>query len=538
MGVVMGAIGAAMLLIKINVGLFLLCAWGSWWLAQEVQDSRWRHYLGWAISVSVIAAPLVLMRLHLTEPWALGFAWIFSAGALGLWWQIVRSQGRDENAAGWGWLGAVGVVIGTAVASMAVRGTSPTALLEGGLLAPLRHPQMYTFPARTPLVVGSVAWVSLLAFWLTTRSRLGGWRTSIIVAVRLTGVAGYFWHMKAPHNQWGLYDYALAWGPALAGWMLIPLTEHSSRQLRARWWLGWIFVWQLLQAYPVAGSQVAWGGALWVVIAGVGCVDLGRWASVRWRWAPAVGALAWAGVALTTTGIVVRGAHNWWLDSAPLQLPGARWLRPPPDITRSLQTIQTNLQRDAGVVFSLPGMFSLNLWSGRPTPTAANTTHWFSLLNEPQQTEIVSVLAADPKAMLVVQRDLLRLLYQNGYGPSGLLADYLRTAFIPAIRLGGYDLCVKRGRRIAAYDTFRVENDRLVAMVVRPSGPAPIRLRAPARSDWLGICLTSATWSQQDATTWHIEASLPKDWPKGVQREIAIGEISVQVIPENALPAD
>ena len=537
MGLTLGLLGAFILLMKVNAGLFLLSAWGGWWLAQEVNFDRWRHYLAWGVSVGVIAAPLVLMRLHLAEPWALSFAWIFSAGALGLWWQVGRPQGHHEKPAGWGWLGVVGVVIGAVITSMAALGTPPAALVEGSLLAPLRHPHVYTFPVRTTLLIGGLAWGSLAAFGWVRRRPLSGHRTALVVAVRVAGLVGYFWQARDPNRLSNLSDYALAWGPALTCWMLIPLTEPSTRQLRARWWLGWAFVWQLLQAYPVAGSQVAWGSVLWVAIAGVGCVDLWRYGGLRWRWAPVVGVLAWSGMAFASTNAAVMCARAWWMDSAPLQLPGARWLRPPPDITRSLQVLQTNIQRDAGVVFSLPGMFSLNLWSGRPTPTAANATHWFSLLNEQQQAEIVRVLAADSRAMVVVQRDLLGFLFREGFGPSGPLSDYVRTAFVPALRVGSYDLCVKRGRQLTAYDTFRVEKGRLVAWVVRKTGAEPIWLHDPARPNWPGVCLVDAVWSHSDGTTWRIDAPLPAGWPAAAHRELVIRGTMPQLIPENSLPA-
>lgn len=535
MAFILGLIGALVVLIKINVGVFLLCAWGGWWIAHELKGGRWGRGAGWLVSMGVVLLPLLLMRSHLGETWALGFAWVFMASALGVWSQVWLCQTNEGKPAGWTWIGLAGAVVTATVISMAWLGTSPAALWEGSLIAPLRHPQVYAFPAKTTLWLGGAAWVSLGVFqWIVRRT--AAWRSWLIIAVRAAGLAGYCWQARDPIDNGGLWVYAFIQGPLLAVWMLTPLENCSSFQAKARWWLAWVFLWQLLQAYPVAGSQVAWGSTLWVVIASIGCVDTWRHLARRWRPAAETGALLWAGTALGATGVVLVSVQAWWADSARLELPGARWLRPPPDVAHTLQAIQVNLQRDAGCVFSVPGLMSFNLWSGQPTPTAANATHWFSLLNDRQMMEIMTTLEQDPRAMLVVQTDLLRFLYRKGFAPTGPLSDYVRTAFVPAIRLGDYDLCVKRGRQIAAYNTFRLEYGRLIARVIREDGPAPVWLRDPARPGWGGVLLKSAVWTQQDKQVWQLDALLPLGWPPSVRREMVIGETSPQIIPENTLP--
>jgi hypothetical protein len=136
-------------------------------------------------------------------------------------------------------------------------------------------------------------------------------------------------------------------------------------------------------------------------------------------------------------------------------------LRPDFLIAYDLKAIEQNLRRHADTVFSLPGMFSFNIWSGRPTPTAGNATHWFSLLNQEQQAEIQRRLEADPRAMVVLHRHHLNYLYETGFGPTGALKDYLLKAFQPAIRLAGYDVWTKTGRSISAEGTFRMHEGRI-----------------------------------------------------------------------------
>lgn len=511
LGLTVGALGAFALLIKINVGLFILCPWGAWWLLNLSPDSRWRNGTVWAVAAAVIAMPLALMRAHLGEGWAIGFAWMFTTGALGFWLQLSRACDAPPSRKAWLWPAVIASGIIVVTAGMAISGTSLPALWHGAVVAPLSHPNVYTYPAGTTLMTGALALLSFAALVWILKQPDGRRRTLIISGMRIAGLVLYFWQTKVPVNHGGLVLFSFEWSPLLAGWMLAPLSASSTRETLARIWLGWFFCWQILQAYPVAGSQAAWGSALWPPIAVIGCIDLCRHFALRWPRSRILGLAAVSGAALVALSITGLCARAWWHDSLPLGLQGAHWMRPTPEITRSIQILDTNIRRESGLVFSLPGMFSFNLWSGHPSPSTANTTHWFSLLNDRQQSEIIHALAADPRATLVVQRDLLRFLLEKGYKPSGLLTDYLRVAFVPAIRVGSYDLCVKRGRTIKAVNTFRVEGDRLVAWVEQPASPCPLSVSNPLFAYLPEIVLPDAVWTAEGGL-WKIDAPLPANW--------------------------
>jgi hypothetical protein len=113
-------------------------------------------------------------------------------------------------------------------------------------------------------------------------------------------------------------------------------------------------------------------------------------------------------------------------------------------LASTLRTLVLNASGNANVLFTYPGMLSLNQWSEIPPPTLANTTHWFSLLDERRQIAVRDRLEAEPRALVVVQRDHLRHLIENGLGPQGLLKDYLHGAFRPVLRLEGYDIWSRR----------------------------------------------------------------------------------------------
>src|SRR5690606_23211570 len=106
-----------------------------------------------------------------------------------------------------------------------------------------------------------------------------------------------------------------------------------------------------------------------------------------------------------------------------LMLPGAELIRVPDDSAALFRLLTHNAVAHADALFSLPGMFSFNLWAGVPTPTLANVTHWFSLLDEQQQHSIVSALESHPRACVIVQREHIEFLEKRGLGPKGLLYD-------------------------------------------------------------------------------------------------------------------
>jgi hypothetical protein len=129
-----------------------------------------------------------------------------------------------------------------------------------------------------------------------------------------------------------------------------------------------------------------------------------------------------------------------------LDLPGAERIRLPENATALFQILTANASAHGDVLFSEPGMFSFNLWSGLPTPTLTNVTHWFSLLNPGQQQAIIRVLEAHPRACVIIHREHLEFLTKRGLRPSGPLHDYIAANFKPAFTLDNFEFAVRRGR--------------------------------------------------------------------------------------------
>jgi hypothetical protein len=346
-----------------------------------------------------------------------------------------------------------------AITFLAIRwqGTSWPALLEGVVLGPLRHPLVYTAPFRWHDGSAAIAVVSLLlAGWVTFGPV--SHRVAIIATGRLVTALFYLtsWLIGVPAST---DNYALSYCLS-AGWFFVQPLGGDEVTQPVRAWLGLIFVTQALHAFPVAGSQISWGTFLLVPLIVIGVHDLVRLhAGGAQRSVRALRLVAAGTLFVATTA---RCAQFAWLGysrvrgSDALRLPGADALRLPESFTTGLRVLARNASAHADLLFSFPGLLSFHLWTGVPPPTPANATHWFNLLSAAQQEEIRARLAADPRACVILQRNLYDFLVRTHVPMSSPLALWLQDNFEPAFALETYEFWVRKGRRIAVLDTATI----------------------------------------------------------------------------------
>ncbi len=132
-------------------------------------------------------------------------------------------------------------------------------------------------------------------------------------------------------------------------------------------------------------------------------------------------------------------------------LPGAEAIRLPDNSAALFRVLAHNAIAHADLLFSLPGTFSFNIWTGVPTPTHANVTHWFSLLDATQQQAIIRELEAHPRACVIAQPGHVKFLADRNLAPKGILYDYIEQSFEPAFSFDDVELRVRRGRKIAPF---------------------------------------------------------------------------------------
>ena len=451
-----GAGIAVLVLTKINIGAFAACSALAWFALHHTSQGLRRLAPG-LLAVGIALLPFALMRALLGTEWVQTYALLIAASGLGAVGAVALGA---SPRLGWRDLGA-GVVaaLGVCAVVLAVifsRGTSPADLLEGVLLGPLRHPASFSLQFPWPPGTRAIAVLSpalfAAAWWL--RCRAWAPLDGVIAGLRLALAAGLAFNLArfpAASPDHPVLIYA---APSL--WLFLwPIAGERPALVAARAWVGLLFLGQTLHAFPVPGSQIAWGTLLALPLAALSAWPAAAWFATRFALAPTYLRRLRFALAL---GVVGFAAHTSWemvkvgkrySDGAHLDLPGAERLSLPESAVGLFQTLVLNAVVHSDMVFSEPGMFSFNLWTGHPTPTLANVTHWFSLLDGPRQQAIIRQLDAHPRASVIVQRVHMQFLQRRGLTPAGPLHDYLAANFESAFTLDDFEFHVRKGRTIA-----------------------------------------------------------------------------------------
>lgn len=459
--VVIGTAAAMLLLTKVNVGLLWVVSVGAWWLLQ-FPTIRASGVGRAAVAALVALVPIALMWSARADMWVPPFMAITSLGGAGL---VLCTTGaaepvqvRDLPIA----LAIGGIILVVVSAVVLAGGTPLPALADGIVLGPLRHPSVYRVPMNWrpgTLILGFACFA--LAMWLSRQPVSK--RRPILLALRSVVVLAYALVMSG-HLPILAPGFVLSFGLGTTVLLVLP-TRENDPLVAIRALLGFLLVFQSLHAFPVAGSQVAWGTYLWVPLAVLAVTDLASDISSRaFRLSVAAGTVGAATLFVASTGFEAVARYR---GSDALAVPGAENIRMPETFSTAIRTIVHNASYHGDTVFSLPGMMSFNTWTRHEPPTVANATHWFNLLSAAQQTAIHDRLSHDPRSVVVVQRYVYDLLAQQGFLHGGPLLDWIRANYTPAFRLESYEFWIRRDRHIAALDT---------AALFVGTGPLPYKL--------------------------------------------------------------
>ena len=458
-----GLAAGALVMIKINLGAFLFLA-----ISMAILMDAGQRRLGALLRPLhvglALAVALIVMRPGLNEQWVLRFSIVWALSLFSV--IVVGRSGAPDRLAGHGAyasfvLGGAVMIVGIGL-SQWLQGLSIATLIYGIVGQHRKFAAAFYFFPEIPLhAVGIAAGAATLAVLFRQRASFHAAARRHIerVVAGLKLLLGLAAIGAASATYWSEADVDLTDREPFSGisrllliyglpfvWLLLP--EASEGRGFSRLALVFVAIFQALQVYPIAGTQMAFG-TLPMILVGLLCVhDVATRAEAGSPHRMRVRRLA--------TGLVVAAllmiswrrdatARRHYLESVPLALPGAARIRLPETRVANAVRLVRNLRAHCDTFVSFPGWNSLYFWAEKDPPTSYNATLWPNMLEDRQQEEIAAKISGDPRACFVENLRWQATFDAVNYSP---LVWYLRRNFRSAGAIGSYD--------------FRIRNDRSV----------------------------------------------------------------------------
>jgi hypothetical protein len=469
-GAVSGALLAALLLTKVNLGIFAIAA--TVLAAVWTVGSLYRHaWLRLPVIVAFLAMPLLITARDLSLGWVrellvlevLAFIAILIAA------RPLRPQAGDEDGRLARWLlAAAGGFVATFAAILGVillTGPTPADVYDGIITQALEVRDVLVLEFQFPTAALDWGIVAVAAAVLTGRLRSGGAAKSRLWPGLLRAGVGLAILFSIAHiTPLGLDPSAgnsIVLPMALAWVAAVPLSggRESAHRRFLRVLLPSLAVAETLQVYPVAGSQTGIAAAAFVPVAalclGDALSELRAWGAARGAPAPArLGAIA--GVATTAlaamfvlNSILLPAASNAVLyrDQPKLTLPGASLLHlPAPTVETYTGVVDLLHQYHCSTFVGYPSTNSLYLWSGLDAPEPQLPNAWMGAFDRTQQQRVVDEMRASPWPCVIRSEERAGMYLQGAPAADLPLVHYLFNDFTPVAQVGDFELLLPKGR--------------------------------------------------------------------------------------------
>ncbi|HEY2480200.1 MAG TPA: hypothetical protein VGI17_15915 [Solirubrobacterales bacterium] len=456
----LGAVVAALVLTKINVGAFavvsvaLACAVSY----QQFWGRRWPRIL---VELVFLAIPVLLMASKFDEGWARHYSVHVFATALAVVIALRANQPVRRRIGELRWL--IGGFLVLAVASclaVLVTGTSIHGLIDGVIRQPLRQSNAFTIRmelSRREYAFDLLSVGAALAYWYASRRRtepgpawlaLGSVFAIVVGLTMAFSVVGQL----LPFNDRSLTGYALSMLPFV--WVALATTttgEETQGFAFARLLLPLLAVLQGLHGFPVAGSQTLLSVVL-VVPVGALCVSngvrgLSRLVTVEPDRLALLGfgalvtvVIAWF-VVVTYLRDPLRQSRGSYHTSYELELPGAHDIHlGNPEEVRLYENVAHAMQENCRQTVMEPGMDSFYLWS-EEEPPSLTATGWETLFDDEAQEQVIEDTASIEGLCLLRNKERAA-----GWGlREGPLVTYLEHGFKLIGKWDEYELLRREG---------------------------------------------------------------------------------------------
>ena len=394
--VIAGVATGALTMTKINIGIFAVAGLA---VALVVGNSVYPRWFRSIIGAGAVLLPFVLMFQRISESGIATFAFLVGVTMLGtcavMSVDAISLAPRGLMAA----ISGFGAVVFVSLLWPLLSGTSPGALFTAVFVRPLQQVNVLSI-----LPVVGIQWfailITALAVIAVSARRIGIDQLlppkspirylALSAAALFVLVLGIDTFRNYGYGTFGAWLPAIVLLPALALIADVPPKIRLALRLIVP-----IAILQVLHAYPVAGSQIEWATVVMFVpcaialAAGMDGLRMWREASRSLR-GFAVGSLCVV-VALTAALWPLAVWVNYY-DLSPLHLPGAQLVRVAPQSAYELQQLTYVVKKNCDTFYSVPGLDSLYIYSGLPTPTG-QLANWPGALTDSQEQEVASELS-------------------------------------------------------------------------------------------------------------------------------------------------
>jgi hypothetical protein len=470
MGGAGGALLAALLLTKVNVGIFAIAAvvLAAVWTVGPLHRRRW---LRWSVVAAFLVMPLLILDRDLSLGWVreLLVLEILVALAVLLAGRPLRPRSDDDDAAVVRWLSVA--TASFAIAFVAIlgiillTGPSPADVYEGIVTQAVRVRDVLVLQFAFPPAALDWGIAAVAAAALTGHLRTRGSAAPSIWPGLLRAGAGLTILCTVAHivpfglnpssGNPDILPMVLAWVAALA-----PAGAREPAQMRfLRVLLPALAIAETLQVYPVAGSQT---GIAAVTFVPVGALCLGDALNELRAWGASRGASALERLGAITGVATVALAGMFALDSIvlptasnavlyheqpKLPLPGASLLHlPAPSVETYVGIVDLLHQHHCSTFVGYPSTNSLYLWSGLEGPPPQLPNGWEAAFDKAQQQRVVDEVRRASRPCAIVSEERASM-YLHGAPPADLpLVHYIFSDFKPVAQSGDYQLLVSKGR--------------------------------------------------------------------------------------------
>jgi hypothetical protein len=416
----LGAVGAALCFTKINVGIFFLSA--ALIASVSVLPAGRLRKVGCYLLVGAMAAGPIALMHHFLSAWARGFCLLGIIAGVSVMLAAMHAKvdlPNEVRALRFISIGAAAMAILIGVAAKA-DGVSFRTLVNAVVVLPLSQPGIFAIAFVLPKAMAGIvlvlaACIARLYYWVPERGPHAGW---VDVLKCVAGLLVIALLVRRGISISGIRSFGFAITYALLPLALLPRKggRWKGSEFFPRIFVTALAAMEILQAYPVAGSQVNIGAGpflLW----GFVCVYDGTGGLLELfpemkDWQVPVAEVSMIGAVVLAAVVFAMSRHGFLRASYPnpaSSLQGTSSLHLAPELEAGFETLSSDIQTNCKVLFTMPGMGGFNFWSGVPTPDGFNMDAWMRAVPLGEQQQTLEELESNPSACVLVRREDLAI---------------------------------------------------------------------------------------------------------------------------------